>query len=371
MKRHSQHLDTSILVCEIGPFESEGGVSRSVLVITLLFRLLGFRVKLIPLSKQQLLRPAYLHGCNVIHVHSQLLFEYIMILFKVPRSIKILTLHGWVLEEQIIYLRYMYDVPLVKRIISTFFVFISWLINKLIFIPFTVHIVTAVSKITAEKNKVNAIKTINPFIEYYIRKQIKECNELNKSNNEIWITSYVSIGGGKILSIPRIVKVAVILNKLLENKGKKVVLHIFGKDIPKWLEELYLEYDPAVKIMHYRRDYICYLKNSDLFIAGYTMPELGHAIIEAISLGVPIAKYSEDPADEEIIDGFNGIVAQNDSDMVRKLYEYIMSINEKRAVLAKNAKITILRKRLINYNYVKVIWYTILKHCLKTINKST
>lgn len=362
MSRSFKCLDKdSINICLIGPFASEGGVARSVLNTAVLFRFMGLRVKLLPLFKhhRHLLKLAYLHTCDVVHVHGPLLLEYIMLLFKASRSVRILTLHGWVLEEMITFLRYMYDIPLAKRIIVTFFILINWLVNKFVFIPFTVHIVTAVSKITAEKNKVSAITVVNPFLDYYIKERIKECSESNKSDNEIWITSYVSIGGGKILSIPRIIKVVVVLNKLLEAKGEKVVLHIFGKDIPKWLEELCMKYAPIVKLMHYRREYVCYLKSSDLFIAGYTMPELGHAVLEAISLGVPIAKYTDNPLDEEIIDGFNGILAQHDTDMVKKVYDYLLHMNKMRDLLAKNAKETILKKR--SPTYISGVWRIIIE----------
>ncbi|MEM1831224.1 MAG: glycosyltransferase [Desulfurococcaceae archaeon] len=335
---------TSISVCVIGPYKGKGGVSRSTLNMVLLYKYLGFNAKLIP-SSILVSRKIPLHFCDVIHVQGPMFLNYIKLLFQAPRSVRIITYRGWVLEEQLTKLRYMDNLSLIRRVLSTFTTIIVYLVNKFVFIPFTIHLITAVSKITAKKNKVRAIVIPNHFFKYYIEDELRRCYGFNKDDNEVWIATYVSIGGGKFLSILRLIKTILLLNKLLVNDGKKAVLLIFGKDVPRWLEKICMKYSHVIRLMGYTNDYVCYLKYSDLFIAGYTMPELGHAVIEAVSLGVPIAKYTDNSLDEEIIDGFNGILAQHDTDMVKKIYDYVLHMKEMRDILARNAKETVLKRR--------------------------
>jgi hypothetical protein len=54
-------------------------------------------------------------------------------------------------------------------------------------------------------------------------------------------------------------------------------------------------------------------------------------------VGVPVAKSSMDPESEEIVDGFNGILATSDEEMVEKLAKYILSMDEMKRVLETNA----------------------------------
>lgn len=351
----SKYSSTDIYV--VGPYKSKGGVARSTLNMVLLFRLMGLHAT-ISSARTTRLRP-----CRVIHLQGPMLLDYLKILFEVPKAIRIMTFHGWFLEEQMMSLRYM-DTPLIKRIASTFFVVITWFINKFIFIPFTVHVVTAVSKITANKNGVRAIVVPNPFFDYYIKERLRECQIPKKDDNEIWLISYVSVGGGKFLSVIRLAKIVKMLNRLLSSRGKKVVLYLFGKDVPRWLERMYLKRDHAIRFMGYSDDYLCYLRNSDLFIAAYTMPELGHAVLEAVAVGVPIAKYTENPTDEEIEDGFSGLLAQNDVEMVKKIYHYVLCLDSMKNKLAENARRTLLKRR--SPEYLIALWRVIMNSLLKS-----
>jgi glycosyltransferase involved in cell wall biosynthesis len=87
------------------------------------------------------------------------------------------------------------------------------------------------------------------------------------------------------------------------------------------------------------------LKTADLFLAGYTFPELGYAVLEAMCAGVPVAKFTEKPELEEIIDGFNGILAETDQEMIEKLTNYILNMGEMKKRLSTNARNTIVKRR--------------------------
>jgi glycosyltransferase involved in cell wall biosynthesis len=84
------------------------------------------------------------------------------------------------------------------------------------------------------------------------------------------------------------------------------------------------------------------------------MPELGYAALDAISLRIPVAKITSDLYKEEIIDGFNGILARDDSELVEKIMEYITKYEKMKDYLCTNAIKTILRKRSIKFQ--QKIW---------------
>ena len=110
--------------------------------------------------------------------------------------------------------------------------------------------------------------------------------------------------------------------------------------------------------MGYVSDFIKRLSNASLYIEIFPYPELGHAALEAMCVGVPVAKFTEDPKLEEIINGFNGILAASDEEMVEKLTRYVLNMNEMRDYLSANAKNTIVKRR--NPKYVAVMWKTII-----------
>jgi len=208
----------SIEICIVGPINSQGGVSRSVMYISLVYRMLGFKVRVVPFPKRMSVR-----NCRVVHTHGSLFLDFIKMIFENPKAIRIITFHGWVLDEAIAFLRYHKDKNVLRRIGGFFLTIIIWLLNKYLFLRLY-HCVRAVSRITAR-------------------------------------------------------------------------------------------------------------------------PELGHAVIEAISLGIPIVKCMEYASEEEIRDGVNRILAYNDTEMLLKLYNYVINIDIYKAELSRSAQESILLSR--------------------------
>jgi len=344
----------TIEICVVGPVHSQGGIARSVMYTSLVYRMLGFKVRVVPFPKRMSVR-----NCRVIHTHGPLFLDFIKMIFENSKAIRIITFHGWVLDEAISFLRYHKDKNVLRRIGGFFLITIIWLLNKYLFLRLY-HCVTAVSSITARKNGVKALVIPNPFIGSYVDKASAQCIENPyREKDAIKLVTYVSIGGGKFLSIPRLIGIVKVVNKLLEPIGKKAILYVFGKDIPQQFIDIIKEHQDYVKYMGYRPDYPCYLKFADLFVAGYTMPELGHAVIEAISLGIPIAKYMENVSEEEIRDGMNGILAYNDAEMVLKLYNYVTNIDLYKAKLSRHAQESILLDRSLKR--IALIWNAVIK----------
>jgi len=122
-----------------------------------------------------------------------------------------------------------------------------------------------------------------------------------------------------------------------------------------------------IRFMGYVKDYLDRLKRADLFLAGYTFPELGHAVLEAICAGVPVAKFTEDSELEEVIDGYNGILATSNEEMVEKLTKYILNMDEMKRVLATNAKNTIVKNR--DPKYIAVMWRTVINKLISHKDK--
>jgi len=347
----------NIEICVVGPVNTQGGVARSIMYLSLIYKILGFKTRVIPFPKRITTRE-----CKIIHTHGPLFLDFIKIILENPSALRIITFHGWVLDEAVTFLRYNEDRGILRRIAVTFLTVVIWLLNKYFFLRLYLYI-TAVSQITARKNGVRAIVVPNPFVNNYVRKVSSQCIENPyREKDVIKLVTYVSIGGGKFLSIPRLIGVVKVLNKLLKPTGKKAILYVFGKDMPRQIIDVINEHQDYVKYMGYRPDYLCYLKYADLFIAGYTMPELGHAVIEAISLGVPIAKYTENASEEEIQDGVNGILAYNDAEMIFKLYDYITNVDRYKAKLSRCAQETILLKRSLER--IASIWGIIIKRLL-------
>jgi glycosyltransferase involved in cell wall biosynthesis len=189
-----------------------------------------------------------------------------------------------------------------------------------------------------------------------------------RNSDEVVFITYVSIGGGKIFSVPKLIKILYLLNKKLRSLGveKHVILHIYGKDVPRNMITS-LSRIPYIRFMGYVKDYPDRLKQADLFLAGHNFPELGHAVLEAICAGVPVAKFTEDSELEEVIDGFNGILATSDEEMVEKLTKYILNMDEMKRVLAINAKNTIVKNR--DPKYIAVMWRTVVNELISRKDK--
>jgi glycosyltransferase involved in cell wall biosynthesis len=160
--------------------------------------------------------------------------------------------------------------------------------------------------------------------------------------------TYVGAGGWieVLLRLVGIVRVIYLINRRLKELGNKqqVILHVYG-DVPPILLEALSKYS-FVKFIGYLEhlEFIRRLSTADLFIERFPLPELGYTTLEAMCVGIPVAKFSMDPELEEIVDGFNGILATSDEEMVEKLTKYILNMDEMKRVLETNAKNTIVKK---------------------------
>jgi glycosyltransferase involved in cell wall biosynthesis len=354
-------------VCLIGPDPNDvGGVAKSMRYLTHIYKILGYDC--VWLSSRNV-SFALLRECSIIHVHGPLGTLTMLKMLLLRKAKKVLTLHGWVLDEAKVKVLTAQHLLEKMRLLLAYYLFVvlNWILHKLLFIPFLYDYVTAVSRITAKKNGVKALITPNPAPckNAPFHKDNRANQTPNRSNkDEIVFVTYVSIGGGKILSIPRLIKIVHLSNQRLRDLGinKRVILYIYGKDVPQHIIER-LSKIPYVRFMGYVKDYPERVKEADLFLAGYSFPELGHAVLEAICAGVPIAKFTEDPSQEEIIDGFNGILAFNDEEMLEKLTKYIIDMDNLKKTFAINAENTILRKRSLKY--IAVMWKVIIENLMK------
>jgi hypothetical protein len=77
---------------------------------------------------------------------------------------------------------------------------------------------------------------------------------------------------------------------------------------------------------------------------------------------VTLAKLTADPAEEEIVDGFNGILATSPHELVMKIYNYLLKRDEQKCYIAKNAISTILRKR--DPQLISLYWRYLLESLL-------
>jgi glycosyltransferase involved in cell wall biosynthesis len=347
---------SKLTVCIIGPgLEEKGGIATASRYLALIYKKLGCKVVwLVPRN----INFKFLESCQLIHVQGPLRLFDSLKLIMLKNARKILTLHGWVLDEARVSVFTSYGVrEKLKSLLVYVQITINWIIHRFILIPYVYDYVTAVSYTTAKKNSVRALVIPNPII-------CKNVNFLESYSkffpNEMIFITYVSIGGGKMLAVPRFVRLINLLNKRLEDVGinKHVILHIYGKDVPSSIIASISKIQ-YVKFMGYVNDYSKRLKEAALFLAGYTFPELGYAVLEAMCMGVPVAKFTENPELEEIIDGFNGILALSDEEMIKKLVKYILDMDKMRRKLAVNAKNTIVKKR--DPTYIAVMWKTIMK----------
>jgi len=353
-------------VCLIGADPNDiGGVAKSIRYLMYVCKILGYDCVWLSLRNVSF---ALLRECSIIHVHSPLGPLTMLKMLLLRKAKKVLTLHGWVLDEaKVNVLMAKHTLEKMKSLLIYVFVTLNWILHKLLFIPFIYDYVTAVSRITAKKNGVKALVIPNPVLcrnTPFHRDNQAVQTSIGYGRDEIIFVTYVSIGGGKILSIPKLIKIVHLLKQRLRRLGinKHVTLYIYGKDVPQHIIEK-LSKIPYVRFMGYVKDYPERVKEADLFLAGYTFPELGHAVLESICAGVPVAKFTEDPGQEEIIDGFNGILAFNDEEMLEKLTKYIIDMDNLKKTFAINAENTILRKRSLKY--IAVMWKVVIENLMK------
>jgi len=282
-------------------------------------------------------------SCNVIHLQYPTILLLLLLFTTARRPKIILTLHGWVIKEMLIYFRS--DKKTFRRFFKLVYFMVLWNLYRYLLSRSVIDYITSVSRITARENGIHdAIIVSNPIL---CRSLDDPCKDYSMSHNHNFrIITYVSIGGGKIESIPIAVTIVNHLNKLLKKNNLQIsaVLEIYGKDIPDNIIQT-ISLLPFVKYMGYVSDFKDRIKGADIFLMAYTFPELGHAPTEAICSGVTLAKLTADPTEEEIVDGFNGILATSPYEMVVKIYNYLLKRDEQKCYIAKNAISTILRKR--------------------------
>jgi len=277
---------------------TKGGVIRAVKFQKKVYEKLGFSTDILYADNID-----EADSYDLIQVHGPLKIKSLLKLIKANAKL-ILTLHGWVVDESITALK---KNP--KKNFHHIFRLFNWILHRLIFIPLIYRgRVTAVSKITMKKNGVKGVVIPNAFIPKDVEERVTNCEDL--SFDDFTLVTYVSIGGSKVCSIPRLSRIICEVNKRI---GRNVQLLVFGDSVK--IDS------PHIKMMGYRDDFLCYLKSADMMILGYEMSELGYAVMEAGYLSVPIAKFKG--KFEELKDGVHGIIAENEEDMIKKLLEAV------------------------------------------------
>jgi glycosyltransferase involved in cell wall biosynthesis len=342
-------MTTERVACLVGPSPMmKGGVVTAMKHLAYIYKLLGFRVIWF-----WDLRSFIRHNkmCSIIHSNGlNLLIDFILLFNK--KSCKILTLHGWIVDEIKLFLL-SDEVAIWRRIRGFIATILNWLFVRFLLSVNIFKVVTAVSRITAMKNRVNAVVIPNA----YICRRFSQ--KMNISSKKIFkVITYVSIGGGKFASLPVLYTVFVKLRSMLRTMGYDAVLEIYGKDVPSWL----ILKNDAVRYMGYVGDFRRRIIDADIFIAPYTFPELGYAVLDAMCAGVPVAKFTSCVECEEIKDGFNGIVSDNLDDFVKKIFNYLISTGDVKSRLIINAYRDILWRRDVR-NMAR-LWSLVLSGCL-------
>lgn len=349
------------------PLTTRGGISTAVKNLYVILKSNNCDVKWFDVRK--LPNPFVLNkSCDIIHVHYPLTLSNILKIIFAYNPRKIVTFHGWIYDEaKLILLGYaksdiLGEASLLKRIVFFAYFMVVWQLYRILLIPLVFDYSIAVSNITAIKNKLSKYIIIpNAYVK--IEKRAHKIRERSGSN-VVKMATYLSIGGGKVLSLYRLLEIIFEVNRLLKKEGKIALVYIYGKDFPNELREK-ISKIPFVVFRGFvdRKDFISELKNMDLFIIPYDMPELGYAVLDAISLCIPIAKITEDFSKEEIIDGFNGILAQNSSELAEKIAKYVSTYSEMLDQICVDAVNTILRKRTIEFQ--QKIWRIVVNGLIK------
>lgn len=285
------------------PFQpsTKGGVIKAVKSQEKVYKKLGFNTDTAHADDIENLN---LDSYDFIQIHGPLKIKSLLRIMRADAK-AILTIHGWVVDETLTEFR-------TNPCIINFYFFCSlfnWALHLLLFIPFFYKDrVTAVSRITMKKNGVKGVVIPNVFMPEDVDKKVNECKNL--SFDDFTLITYVSIGGSKVASIPKLSRIITEANK---RTGKKIQLLVFG-------DTLKVD-NPYIKMMGYQKDFLCYLKSANMMLLGYEMSELGYAVMEAGYLSVPIAKFKGEF--EELKDGIHGIIAENEEEMIQKLVEAV------------------------------------------------
>ncbi|BAW31299.1 MAG TPA: glycosyltransferase family 4 protein [Methanothermobacter sp.] len=285
------------------PFQpsNRGGVIRAVESQKRVYEKLGFTVDMIHVDDLEKLD---LDSYDFIQVHGPLKIKGLLKIMKSDAK-AILTIHGWVVDEDLTALR---EDP-IGNFHHVFRLF-NWILHRLIFISLVYDgRVTAVSRIKMERNGLRGFVIPNAFIPEDLERKVAVCKDL--SYDDFTLITYVSVGGSRVKGIRTLSRIIREVNKRTD---KNVQLLVFGGSLK--LEE------PNIKFMGYRSDFLCYLKSADMMILGYDVIELSsYALMEAGYLSVPIAKFKGEF--EELEDGVHGIIAEDEEDMIRKLVEAV------------------------------------------------
>jgi len=283
------------------PFDPStgGGVMRAVKSQETVYRMLGASVETIYASE---LDGVDLRNYDLIHVHGPLIIRG-LVMIRRSRVPAILTVHGWVVDEALTAIR-------MNPLGNFHYIFriMNWLLHRLILIDLIYSAVTTVSEITMARNHLRGVVIPNALITGAVDEAIAGCP--NSDGGEcLKAITYVSIGGSKVLSVPRLVKIVEEVNRASSGTMKLLIFgDVNGRDTEN------------IKFMGYRDDFLCHLMSANIMILGYEMSELGYAILEAGYLRVPVAKFRGEY--EELEDGVHGIIADDDEDMIKKLTEF-------------------------------------------------
>jgi glycosyltransferase involved in cell wall biosynthesis len=316
--------------------EREGGRKTFVDNFFMALREEGYRVHLVDLDRVSL---SMLNSFDVLHFSTHFLGKQMWKLLLSSHPKKVLTIHGWVKKERLFAPRYA-DIDLRTSVQEILYSFLSLVFLRIA--PFLFDAITCPSKDTAEENGLKNVTIISNaiFPEYF--DNIDKI-EVRKQSNQILFVTYVSIGGLKNAAIVRTVEVVEKLNGIL--KSGKVVLLIFGKDYSETRKS------PYISFMGFSSKFLGILRSSDLFITGKTFPDLGYAEMEAGILGIPVAKFTENYENEELVDGRTGILSRDVDEMVAKLFGYVSDLESNKNVLGSNFR---------NYVYGNKSWSSVI-----------
>jgi hypothetical protein len=141
---------------------SRGGVAKLMLYLALIYKMLGYNIVWVETRRASF---SMLRTYDKIHVHglSLRLKAFWLILLSKPK--KILTLHGFILDEVRTSLYFSHGIlEAFKALIEYINISIHWIVLKLILISLIYDYVTAVSYVEARKNHIRAIVIPNSTI---------------------------------------------------------------------------------------------------------------------------------------------------------------------------------------------------------------
>lgn len=317
----------------------------------------GYEVHLVDINEASL---NTLNSFDVLHFSAHFLGKPMWKVLLATHPRKVLTIHGWVKKENL-YILNQTSVQSGFRALCQMFLYslLSSIFLKILFIVFDA--VTCPSENTAKENGIKNVAVITNalFTECFSN---VDTIDVRHTQNEILFVTYVSVGGLKNVTVDRTIRAVKKLNESL--KHQKATLLVFGKDY------LVRNSSPHVRFMGFSDKFLGILKSSDLFITGKVFPDIGYAEMQAGVLGIPVAKFTENCGDEEIVDGETGILAKSEDEMVGKLLHYISDLENSRRTLGSNFRKYIENEK--SWNEVIVQWNKLfMKVCQSTRKEDT